>query len=106
VRVPGADMNAHYTFAALIALGMYGMENELELEIPPVSQKVDDAAKSIRLAKNLKEAADEMMKESSLARKTLGDDFVDHFGATRQHEWTVFSQTVTTWEIERYMELA
>ena len=35
-RVPGADMNCHFTLAALIGLGMYGMKNKLELDIPPI----------------------------------------------------------------------
>ena len=31
-------MNPHYTFSAIIGLGMYGIKNKLELDMPPVSE--------------------------------------------------------------------
>ena len=49
----------------------------------------DKSAASKRLAKSLQEATQEMMRPGSMAREVLGDAFVDHFGATREHEWTV-----------------
>ncbi|KEI38820.1 uncharacterized protein L969DRAFT_94991 [Mixia osmundae IAM 14324] len=106
VRVPGADMNPYYTFSAILALGLYGIKNQLELDIPPITAGADVAKASKRLAKTLKEATDQMSSPESLARKTLGDDFVDHYAGTREHEWQVYSQTVTSWDLERYLELA
>lgn len=38
------------------------------------------------------------MAPESMARKVMGDQFVDHFGATRMHEWETFTSTVTSWE--------
>jgi len=105
VRVPGADMNCHFTLAALIGLGMHGLKNKLELDIPPISSQAEEDKKSKRLAKTLYEATEKMMRPESLARVVMGDQFVDHFGATRMHEWDTFIQTVTSWETERYMEL-
>jgi len=112
-------MNCHFTLAALIGLGMYGIKNKLELDIPPISAPgtcfdsnslsydtelapctADETKKTKRLAKTLLEATETMMRPESLARVVLGDEFVDHFGATRLHEWDTFTQTVTTWEIE------
>lgn len=66
----------------------------------------DETKKTKRLAKTLLEATEQMMRPDSLARKVMGNAFVDHFGATRLHEWDTFTQTVTSWELERYMELA
>jgi len=52
----------------------------------------------------LAEATDKM-NASSLARELLGDDFVRHFVETRQWEWRRFNNTVTDWELSRYLEL-
>jgi len=108
VRVPGADMNPYYTFSAILGLGMYGMKNKLPLEQPPVSEakSATDPKATKRLPKTLKDATDAMAAPDSLAREVLGHKFVDHFCATREHEWNVFSQTVTDWELQRYFELA
>ena len=40
------------------------------------------------------------MKDSSIARdeEMFGNDFVDHFGGTREHEVRLWNQAVTNWE--------
>jgi glutamine synthetase len=40
------------------------------------------------------------MREGSVAREVFGDDFVEHFGGTREHEVKMWNQAVTTWECE------
>jgi len=55
------------------------------------------------LPKTLREAVD-VMKGDSLARKVLGNEFVDHFVATREHELRLWDMTVTDYELKRYME--
>lgn len=107
VRVPGADLNAQYAFAAVFALGLHGIKEKLELPFAPM-----DTSKSIKeqdliyLPTSLEAATQRFMAKESLARKVLGDTLVDHFGGTRLHEVQLFNQTVTSWEMERYMELA
>jgi hypothetical protein len=39
-----------------------------------------------------------MMRPDSIAREVFGDDFVDHFGATREHEVRLWNAAVTNWE--------
>jgi glutamine synthetase len=51
-------------------------------------------------------ANEKFMAKSSVAREVFGNDFVDHFGGTRQHELRQFEEAVTDWELERYLELA
>lgn len=41
-----------------------------------------------------------MMRPNSIAREVFGDDFVDHFGGTRQHEVRLWNEAVTNWEGE------
>ena len=44
-------------------------------------------------------------KQSKAARDWLGDDFVDHFAATREWEWRQWLDAVTDWELKRYFEI-
>ncbi|KAK9898697.1 glutamine synthetase/guanido kinase [Cystobasidium minutum MCA 4210] len=107
IRVPGADMNVHYAFAAIFALGLHGIKNKMELTIQPTSQvKPENHATAFdRLPRDLNEATQRFKAPNSLARQTLGDAFVDHFAGTREHEWMLYSQTVSDWELARYFEL-
>ena len=38
-------------------------------------------------------------------RRILGDDFVNHFVATRRWEAKQFQSVVTDWELQRYFEI-
>ncbi|KAJ9210798.1 hypothetical protein DTO166G4_7569 [Paecilomyces variotii] len=107
VRVPGADTNAHLVLAAIVALGWYGVENKLEIPVPPLGKGEDVGSASdqgTRLAKNLKEATVRFMAKDSMARKVFGDAFVEHFGGTREHEVRLWEEAVTDWEVRRYIE--
>lgn len=41
-----------------------------------------------------------MMRPDSIAREpeVLGNDFVDHYGGTREHEVKLWNEAVTNWE--------
>ena len=93
--------------AAILALGWRGIEKKMEIAIPPLGKGEDvggTADKGERLAKSLKEATDKFMSKDSVAREVFGDDFVDHFGGTRQHEIRLWDEAVTDWEVRRYIE--
>ncbi|CCF52161.1 hypothetical protein NDA11_003190 [Ustilago hordei] len=106
VRVPGADLNAPYAFAAIFALGLYGISQKLHLPFAPLDTTLEaKEQKLVYLPTCLQSATQRFMAKESLARKVLGDTLVDHFGATRLHEVHLFNQSVTNWEMQRYMEL-
>ena len=44
-------------------------------------------------------------RNSQLARDWFGDDFVEHFAATREWEWRQWLDAVTDWELKRYFEI-
>lgn len=58
-----------------------------------------------RLARTLQEAVIAMADKDSVARVVLGNEFVDHFTKTRQHEWNLWQNAVTDYELQRYLEL-
>ena len=102
VRVPGADANPHYALAAILAIGWRGVEKKLEIPLPPLGKGEDTGGASdqgARLAKNLKDANEIFMRKDSIAREVFGDEFVDHFGGTREHEVVLWQEAVTDWYV-------
>ncbi|MCX7620143.1 MAG: glutamine synthetase family protein [Acidimicrobiales bacterium] len=102
-RVPGSDSNPYLAVAVSLAAGLYGIEHQLELQAMTVgSGYLDDSVE--RLPRNLQEAT-ARLAASKPAREILGEDFVDHFVATREWEWRKFQDAVTDWELRRYFEI-
>ncbi len=101
-RQPGADVNPYVSMAASLAAGLWGIENEVE---PPAACAGNGyAAEAPPLPRNLRDAV-ELLRGSQRAREILGEGFVDHFVRTREWEVRRFERAVTTWELERYLEL-
>ncbi|KDN49012.1 hypothetical protein RSAG8_02365, partial [Rhizoctonia solani AG-8 WAC10335] len=105
IRVPGADMQAHFALASIFRLGLRGIEKKIQLHGPPISVLQRENKAPVRLATSLEEGTKKLMAEKSIAREILGDDFVDHYGGTRSHEVKLWNEAVTNWEVERYLEL-
>jgi glutamine synthetase len=111
-RVPGADANFYLVFAALLASGLYGVERKLQLperlqgnayDAATVAQAL--ASGQIKaLARNLTASAN-LLEQSDFAREYLGEDFVEHYVATRRWEVKEHERAVTNWERRRYLEL-
>jgi glutamine synthetase len=86
--------------AASLAAGLDGIERELPLPAPVVNAYTGDTPP---LPRTLAEAT-RKLRESAMARQWLGDDFVDHYAATREWEVRQFEEAVTDWELARYLE--
>lgn len=100
VRVPGADANPYYVLAAVLGLGWRGVEKKLEIPCPPLGKGEEVGGQTdmgVRLAKSLREANDRFTRLGSVAREVFGDDFVDHYGGTREHEVRLWDEAVTDW---------
>ena len=100
VRVPGADANPHFVLAAIVGCGWRGVEKKLELTVPPLGKGEDTGGeddKGARLAKSLKEANERFMAKDSVAREVFGNEFVEHYGGTREHEVRLWEEAVTDW---------
>jgi len=100
LRVTGADINPYLAMAASLAAGLDGIERELELPEPAVNAYAGNAP---ALPRTLEEATRQFRK-SALARRWLGDEFVEHYAGTREWETRQFQKAVTDWELERYLE--
>ncbi|ORY00763.1 glutamate--ammonia ligase [Basidiobolus meristosporus CBS 931.73] len=105
VRVSGADMNPHLALAALLACGIWGIRNKLAIPVPPSSGVIAGDSRAERFPKSLLEATQKMLEPGSVAREVLGDEFIDHYGSTRLHEWKLWERAITDWETKRYFEM-
>ncbi len=103
-RCPGADMNPYLATAAVIAAGLHGVEKGLKLTQPPITGTNEGAESIPRAPRSLIETT-RNFRASRIARDWLGDDFVDHFAATREWEWRQWQDAVTDWELKRYFEI-
>jgi len=101
-RMPGADANPYLAFAATLAAGMAGVEEQLDCgEQYEGNAYVDADLPS--LPKTLREAAD-LLDGCRLARRSLGDAVVDFYAHTARLEVRAFDNAVTDWERHRYFE--
>ena len=104
-RIAAADCNPYLGIAVALASGLWGIEHELELSDAIVGNA--DALPpdpGSALPATLWEAA-QRLKGSAAARALFGDDFVEHFAATREWEEREFRRHVTDWELARYFEI-
>jgi len=103
-RVGGADLNPYLAMAALIAAGIAGIENKLELE----PEFVGDAygGKGVReIPKTLRDAA-AALDGSEMLREAFGSDVVDHYLHAARWEQLEYDRRVTDWEVMRGFERA
>ena len=52
----------------------------------------------VKLARSLEEATELFGREGSVAREVFGDEFVEHYKGTREHEVKLWNAAVTNWE--------
>ncbi|WP_373512112.1 glutamine synthetase family protein [Persicitalea sp.] len=103
-RVAGADANPYLAMAAALASGLYGIQNELPLDVAATEGNGYENKENGILPANLKEAT-QAMKESPLSAELFGEPFVSHFTATRDWEWRQYARQVSDWELRRYFEI-
>jgi len=101
MRLTGADIQPYLAMAASLAAGLEGVERKIEP--PPETVNAYAASEAPPLPRTLAEAT-ARFRASAVARKWFGDDFVDHYAATREWEVRQFDKAVTDWELARYLE--
>jgi glutamine synthetase len=85
----------------MLAGGLHGIENELELE--PETQGNAYNSEAPEVPKTLRAARD-AFSSSKLARAAFGDEVVDHYTNMADVELTAFDAAVTDWELRRGFE--
>lgn len=117
-------MNPYFALSAIFLLGLRGIRTRIPLTLPPVAvmrrmmqakeqeeQREargeegngtkgihDNQGVPVKLARSLEEATELFGREGSVAREVFGDEFVEHYKGTREHEVKLWNAAVTNWE--------
>ncbi len=104
-RIAAADINPYVALSAALGSGLWGIENKIEPVEEVVGSSYDKTfSDELQLPRTLMEAAT-ALKASKAAREMFGDEFVEHYGATREWEEREFRKAITDWELKRYFEI-
>jgi glutamine synthetase len=101
-RIGGADLNPYLAFAALIASGLAGIDENLELAHPHQGDAYG-GGKLPEIPKTLRDATDAFAK-SKMLRDALGDEVVEHYAHTARWEQFEYDRRITDWELMRGFE--
>ncbi len=100
--------NPYLAFSVLLAAGLRGVEQGMELP-PEARVNLYDLSRGEQrdlgvdnLPVDLSEALDEM-EASSLVRDTLGDHIFEWFLRNKRAEWSEYQRQVTPFELETYL---
>lgn len=100
-RTPGGDVNQYLAVAALIAGGLHGIDQGLELEDACAGNAYTGGAQ--RLPRTLAESA-ALFEHSQVAKAAFGDEVVAHYLNNAHIELAAFNAAVTDWERVRGFE--
>jgi glutamine synthetase len=101
LRLPGADVNPYLALSALIAAGLHGIDEGLELEAPVTGNAY--ASDKPRVPTTLRDARD-LFGSSEVAREAFGADVVEHYLNNAKVELDAYDAAVTDWERYRGFE--
>jgi glutamine synthetase len=109
LRCPDPACNPYLAYAAMLAAGLDGIANKLELP-PPVEENLyhftdeDLQRRNVStLPTTLGEAIAELEADEVIC-EALGDHVLERLVEAQRQEWDAFRLHVTEWERERYLE--
>ncbi|MRI31762.1 glutamine synthetase [Endozoicomonas sp. OPT23] len=104
-RLGSADANPYLSLAAALAAGLQGIINEWEPEDQVKGNAYDQShSPELALPSTLWDAA-QRYKQSDAAKAMFGEQFVEHYAASREWEEREFRKHITDWEMDRYFEI-
>jgi glutamine synthetase len=104
-RIGGSDINPYLAQAAMLAAGMKGIADALELPPATTGDVYQDTAGGRHIPATLREAT-ETLRNSAMLKEALGEDVVTHYTRAAEWEQEEFDRVVTDWEIARGFERA
>src|SRR5829696_4413946 len=100
-RLAGGDVNPYLAIAAMIAAGLHGIDNELELEEPLEGNAYTSGKPHVPATL---QSARDLLAASTMAREAFGEDVVAHYLNNADVELRAFEAAVTDWERFRGFE--
>ena len=102
-RAPTGLSNPYLVGAAILAAGLNGIEDGLELE-PAAHPPAEEDESRAKLPTSVRESLEALEADERIAG-ALGEDFVTAYGVMRRHELSRFDDHVTDWERNEYVEI-
>ena len=100
-RVAGGDVNPYLAVSGIIAAGLDGIKNEMELE--PAFQGNAYASESARIPSSMPEAL-ELWENSTWIKETFGEEVQAHYANMAKIEISAYGKAITDWELFRNFE--
>ena len=108
LRSPDPACNPYLAFAVILAAGLKGIEDDLELSAAQPSGIAEMSAAELeragikRLPTDLGHAI-QSFERSEFMRDVLGDHIFNYLVKTKKAEWEQYRSHVGAWELERYL---
>ena len=109
-RSPDPACNPYLAFAAMLAAGLAGVENEYELP-PEASNNIYEMREEERRAAGIESLPEDLYEairaadESKVLREALGDHVHEYLIRNKREEWDSYKAYVTPYELERYLAI-
>jgi glutamine synthetase len=109
-RSPDPACNPYLAFATMLAAGLAGIEEELELP-PEASNNIYEMAEEERRAAGIRSLpadlyeAIELASQSKVLRDALGEHVHEFLIRNKREEWDSYKSYVTPYELERYLPI-
>ena len=110
LRCPDPACNPYLAYASMLAAGIDGIENEMDLPEPVEENlyhftEADLERRNVKtLPSTLGEAVAELARDEVI-KEALGEHVFERLTEAQKQEWNAFCQHVTAWERERYLEV-
>ncbi len=100
-RVAGGDVNPYLAVSGIIAAGLDGIKNEMELE--PAFQGNAYASDSARIPSSMPEAL-QLWENSAWVKEVFGAEVQAHYANMAKIEISAYGKAITDWELFRNFE--
>jgi glutamine synthetase len=108
LRCPDPSCNPYLTFAAMLHAGLDGIEKGYELP-EPMERNLYELSHDERIERGIEQLPEtlgeaiEVLAESDLVRRALGDHIFPRYVELKREEWEQYRVQVTRWELDRYL---
>ena len=109
LRSPDPSCNPYLAFACMLAAGLKGIEDKLELQLPNEDQNLfllnrqELREQGIQTLPDSLGEAVEIFAQSDLMKETLGEHIHSYLVGAKRREWNDYQRSVTQWELDRYL---
>jgi glutamine synthetase len=110
LRNPDPAANPYLAFAVMLAAGLKGIEGRMSLP-PEATDNIYEVSAKERKAAGIRSLPGELdeaivaFENSDFMRETLGDHIFEYLIRNKRAEWDAYRALVTSWEIDRYLEI-